>query len=285
VAEPDVNPTVARRELAVYFRRLREQQGMSLVELGSLLGVAQSQASRLDSGARGFGAEQVLRLCTWYGLADGERGRLLALAAEARRRAWWQQVALDESSESYRNLIGFEQVAGSILEFCSTVVPGLLQIEEYAFAVAEIGEIRPAESSQAVRVRMRRQEILRRRVPPELSVLIDEAVLARGAGGPVVMRKQLQYLLDATARPRTTVRVIGFEAGMYPAGVAQFILLGMPSHLQDIYYTEDQFRRSDSSDDADLGKARHLWSLLESIALNPVKSIERIERYRNEQKA
>ena len=39
----------------MYFRRLREQRGRTLVELGYLLGVAQSQASRFDTGARGFG--------------------------------------------------------------------------------------------------------------------------------------------------------------------------------------------------------------------------------------
>ena len=58
----EANPTVARRRLAVYFRRLREQHGVSLEALAKTLDVNYSHASRLDTGARGFQAEDVLTL-------------------------------------------------------------------------------------------------------------------------------------------------------------------------------------------------------------------------------
>lgn len=276
--EPEINPTVARRELAVYFRGLREQRGHSLAELGELLGVAQSQASRLDTGARGFRVEDIRRLCDWYGLAAGERRRLLALADEARRRAWWQQYDLDDS---YRTLIGFEQAAQSINEFCNVVVPGLLQTRQYARASAELAEIRNFKVAEAVDVRLRRQEVLNRPVPPEVSVVIDEVVLARGAGGSDVMKEQLQHLLNFGERPQSTLRVISFEAGMYPVAASQFIMLRMKAPLPDLYYSEDQVKRNDSSDEDIIGQTRVVWRRMEQIALSPVRSAELIARYRD----
>lgn len=278
--EPEVNPTVARRELAVYFRRLREQRGRTPAQLGELLGVAQSQVSRLDSGARGFRPEDVERLCKWYGLGEGERGRLLALAEDARRRAWWQQVDLDPS---YRTLIGLEQAAESINEFCLSVIPGLLQTERYAEAAATAAAAGadPARVKRAVSVRMRRQEILRRPVPPVLSVVIDEAALARGAGGDEVMREQFQHLLDLSDRSRTIIQVIGFESGMYTAAGTQFILLDMGVRIPPIYYVEDQFEGADFNEEVKVRQGRMVWDRLQAVALDPTQSAARIKELRD----
>jgi transcriptional regulator with XRE-family HTH domain len=278
VAEPEINPTLARRELAVYFRRCREQHGLSLDDLAELLDVQQSQASRLDSGVRGFAVEDVRRLSARYGLGEGERGRLLELAANARKRAWWQQIDLPDS---YRTLIGFEQAAESISEYCGGVVPGLLQTKDYAVAAVESSGIgrTSARAEQAVAVRMRRQEVLGRADPPELSVVIDEAVLARGAGGPPVMRDQFRRLLDLARRPRTSIQVLGFEAGLYPVGAAQFMILELGSRLPPVYFSEDQLSSQVSSEDDDLAQARQVWQRLQAAALSPVRSVERISTY------
>jgi transcriptional regulator with XRE-family HTH domain len=274
----EVNPTVARRELAVYFNRLREQRGRSLGDLAGQLNVAQSQASRLDKGVRGFRLSDVELLSDWYGLAEGERARLLALAGDARRRAWWQQTDLDDA---YRTLIGLEQAAESISEYCYSVVPGLLQTRNYARVLGELAELRPEVTEVAVDVRMRRQQILDRPNPPELTVIIDEAALARGPG-PEMKVEQLEKLLEFARRPRTTVQVIGFEAGLYPLGVSQFILLEMGSRLPVVYYSEDQFRRADTTDEDTVRRARQLWKVLQSKALDPVRSAHRIAQHRDD---
>jgi transcriptional regulator with XRE-family HTH domain len=276
--ESEPNPTAARRELAVYFRRLREQRGRSLRELGELLHVTQGQASRLDSGARGFHPQDVERLCELYGVGRGERRRLLAVAEEARRRAWWQQYDL---SESYRTLIGLERAAESISEFCSSVVPGLLQTRRYAEALGKVAEVSPVAVVKAVDVRMRRQAILDRSDAPYLSVLIDEVVLARGAGSGEVMWEQFQKLLSVVERPRVSVRVIAFEAGMYGGTASQFILLRMGSSLPDVYYSEDQVKAEESSDEEVLRRTRLIWGRMEQIALDPVRSAQLIASYRD----
>jgi hypothetical protein len=273
---PDVNPTVARRELAIYFHGLRVQRGRSLAELGAQLGVVQSQASRLDKGARGFRVEDVRRLCDWYGLVGGEADRLLALADEARRRTWWQQV---EVPDSYRSLIGFEQVAETISEFCNSVVPGLLQTKRYAAAAARVVGASEERIEQAATIRMRRQAILVRPQPPILSVVVDEAVLARGAGGVDVMLEQLHHLSAMAQRPGVTIQVLEFAAGIYPPAPPQFILLQLGSRLPDFFYSEDGLTCFDSSDEDDLQRVISQWRSLQARAISPARSIELISDY------
>ncbi len=69
------------------------------------------------------------------------------------------------------------------------MVAGLLQTEAYARAIlsTRMGATRE-ELDDAVAGRMERQRILDREHPPELWVILDEAVLRRPVGGSDVMR-------------------------------------------------------------------------------------------------
>jgi transcriptional regulator with XRE-family HTH domain len=272
------NPTVARRQLAVFFKNVRELQGHSLEALAERLGVALSQASRLDTGARGFHPKDVRLLASWYQLDAATEQSLLALAEESRKRAWWQQVDL---KPAYRTLIGMEQVATSIDEYCGSAIPGLLQTRDFATAALRSGslDVTPEQIGLAVDVRLRRQQILTHDLPPPLRVVIDEAALARVTGGSDVMRSQLEHLLEASTRPHITVQVIGFEYGIHPGGESQFILLAMPGDLPDVVYNDGLLGPSDSSAAAEVHKGRRLWQTISAIALDPPASTERIVRY------
>lgn len=273
------NPTAARRELALYFRNLREQRGIGLDQLAKHLKVTEVQASRLDRGVRGLRPEDVRKLTAWYDVPRAEHERLLGLAAESRRRAWWQQTEI--LNEAYRTLIGMEQAARFIGEYGSGVVPGLLQTRDYAIASA-VGagfDLTREQIETAVNVRMRRQEILRRDRPPRLWVVVDEAVLARVTGGPEVMREQLQHLAVAAERKNVTVQVIGFEYGAHPGGQSHFITVDTGHGLPDLVYIEGLRGFAEFTSEAETQRYREVWEILTAIALSPRQSRERIEKY------
>jgi transcriptional regulator with XRE-family HTH domain len=274
------NPTLARRELAVIFRNIREQRKRTLDEVARELGVSVPQASRLDTGARGYRPQDVERLCDWYGLPESERVRLLALAEESRKRGWWQQVDLPDS---YRTLIGLEQGAEAINEYNSNVVSGLLQTRPYATAVAAGSglDITPDRAALAADIRVRRQEILSRVPPPQLWVVLDEAALARTTGGRAVMREQLERVHAAARRPHITVQVIAFDYGIHPGTENNFILLELGDTMPGVVYTEGLPEPRDSSLPSDLRQYRLIWDALRAIALDPPASLRRIEHYIN----
>jgi hypothetical protein len=276
-AVAEANPTVARRKLAVRFRNLREQRQVGLGTIARLLGVDLSQASRLDTGARGFKVDDVHKLAQFYGLDDADQTGLLALAEEQRKRAWWQQY---EIHPALRTMVGMEQAALSIAEYAGHVIPGLLQTREYARAASTTATDVPRQKlADVVTVRMRRQQILGLEQPPDLWVVIDEAVLARVAGGPVVMRNQLMHLLSRAREPNITVQIIGFEYGLYPGGGNHFILLRMGNGLPDVLYTESLRTRFDTTDADELETERRLWDHLRALALSPKDSLARIQQY------
>jgi Domain of unknown function (DUF5753) len=131
---------------------------------------------------------------------------------------------------------------------------------------------------QAVTVRIHRQEILDQPDPPQLSVVVDEAALARGPGGPAVMQEQLQHLLEMAEHPRISIQVIGFESGLYPSG--PFMLLRMPEGLPDILYRETSQDSYETSEPRAVSQASRHWEELKGIALPPLQSRERILDYR-----
>jgi hypothetical protein len=95
-------------------------------------------------------------------------------------------------------------------------VPGLLQTDAYARAIlsTRVGAT-PEDLDEAVAARMERQQILDRSDPPELWVLLDEAVLRRPVGSPSVMADQLAYLASAARRPHIVLQVIPLAAGAH----------------------------------------------------------------------
>lgn len=275
------NPTAARRRLAILLNDARERHGRSLDELAGFLGVSGPQASRLDSGARGFRPEDVSRLADWYGFDAARTHGLLALADESRRRVWWQQVDLDPS---YRTLIGMEQAALSIDEYGASVIPGLLQTRDYARVTASVGDVLIGTEvsedliEQAVDTRLRRQQ-LRDDRRAKLTVVIDESVLARGPRDRAVRLAQLAHLREAADRPGVTVQVIGFDYGLYTATTGQFILLTMDEGLPDFFYSHGVRGGFESSDVDTLRRHRLIWNELRAKALDIFASKNLIDRY------
>jgi transcriptional regulator with XRE-family HTH domain len=271
------NPTVARRELAIALRRAREQHRRSFEDLAAFLGVTAPQASRLDSGMRGFRPDDVRKLVEWYGLGHHEGERLVALAQEARKRAWWQQIDLPDA---YRTLIGHEQVAESILEYGATIVPGLLQTPDYARAIVMNGPmpVSAGEVDRAIAVRMRRQAILTGPHPPNLRFVIDEVALARGPRDPQVKRAQLEHLLAVAAGPYVTVQVIAFEYGLHPGDRLHFIML-VRSGVPDLVYSDGLLRPVLIEETKEIARYSALWDELQGIALDPYASLDRIRHY------
>lgn len=79
----EANPTVARRELTLRMHQLREQRKRTSSELASQLGISVPQASKLDTGTRGYQVEDIENLAKWYELDTSDRDNLTAAGVVA----------------------------------------------------------------------------------------------------------------------------------------------------------------------------------------------------------
>jgi hypothetical protein len=216
--------STARRELGDELRRLRgERRGAAVAQS---LGWSESKLSRIETARTGISDADLDRLLTAYGARLEERTRLRDLARRGRGRVWWTPYRASLPAP-YDEYVALEAEALVMSEWESQVVPGLLQTDEYARAVIEVGaDIGTPETMQRrLALRMARQTVLVRDPPPQLCVILDEAVLHREVGGPEVLRRQLRRLHEASLRPEVELLILPFSAGAHAALSESFMIL------------------------------------------------------------
>ena len=279
---PAGSPTIRRRELGALLRALRVQRGWTAEHVVGRLGMSTSKLSRLETGHRGASARDVNELCDLYGVDAEQRQRLLELAQEGKQRAWWQPLGLP-----YATYVGLEAEAASIWDYGLGIIPGLLQAPDYARAVvrATLPDLDPEAVEQRVQGRLTRQQLLFRPDGPHFEAVVDESVLHRVVGSAAIMRAQLERLLELSAVPSVTVRVIRYDAGALPAGNNKFIVLhfARPA-VPDVVFIEGLTGDLYLEDPAEVETYKATYRTLVRLAADPDVTRETIEaalpRYR-----
>src|SRR4051812_48349120 len=199
---------------------LRTRAGLSFEQAGAAIGVSHSTIRRMEAAKvarlRLADAEKLLQT---YGLTDQhEIDTFLQSVREANKRGWWHTYR-DVTPDWFAAYLSLEQAALQIRAYENEFIHGLLQTEEYARALLGAGNPHaPAEATERrVALRMRRQELLTREVPPRLWVVMDETVLRWPVGGPGVMRAQFDRLIELNRLPHVTVQIMPFANGPHPA--------------------------------------------------------------------
>jgi transcriptional regulator with XRE-family HTH domain len=220
------SPAVGRRRLAQELRRLRSGAGLTIADVAGRLECSAGKISRIENGVVGAQPTDVQAMLDLYGVDSAERAALVELVRTARRRAWWHEYADVVPARSSR-FFGLEDGAATIDQHAGAMIPGLLQTEAYARAVASSpSAVRPGDVERRVELRLRRQQLLQRPHPPRVHVLLDEAALHREVGGPEVTAGQLDRLTELAGAPHVTLRVLPFGAGAYPALGIAFTVFG-----------------------------------------------------------
>jgi transcriptional regulator with XRE-family HTH domain len=195
-----------RERLGRRARRLREGKGLSLRKLSDQVsGYSHSYLGRMELGEQLPSEALTKTLDAFYG-TDGVLMELLELAH-------------DSATPDYgRDLVTQERKAALIQVFSSSLVPGLLQTEEYARWLfrAHSPEVSEDELSERVAYRMRRQRVFDAPEPPLYWAIMDEAALRRPVGGPKRMVTQIHHLLRMVKRPNVTLQVLPFSADAHP---------------------------------------------------------------------
>lgn len=224
----NVNPTVRRRRLGQELRRLREDKNMTAEQVAERLLVSQSKISRLENGRRSISQRDVRDLCGVYEVQDQRMvDSLMEMAKDSRQQGWWHAFG----DVPYSVYIGLETDAASLRVYDPQVIPGLLQTRPYAEALitGALPETPSSDIDNRVQVRLRRQErITAVENPLRLWTVLDEAALRRVVGNKLLMREQLEFLVEQSQLPHVTVQVIPFEMGAHPGINGQYAILEFP---------------------------------------------------------
>ena len=197
--------------------------------------------------------------------------------------------AFDSRGEGYlarrdimRNLVLHETTASRILVNAPSLVPGLLQTEDYARAVASIGnDLPPDEVERRVKVRMDRQGLLRQWNRPEMRYLISESVLRTPLGSRQLMHEQLLHLVFAADRPSVEIHVVRQDACGTAAVIGYFTLMDFPDHAS-VLFVEGGLGSMLIEDPSALAEARLAEQMILDDALDVRESREFLARVASE---
>ena len=184
-----------RRQLGSALRELRIRSHLSGEQIAQQVGISQSQVSRIELGQQAVEVGIVEKWAEAAGIAGEDLAGVLELAESASTQATtWRRAmkrGLATLQEDSREL---EATAGTILNFQSMRVPGLLQVPEYARRVFVAGNA-PGhpDIAAAVAGRLNRQAILHDE-SVHLEFVLAEVALRWPIAPPSVMRAQLDRI-------------------------------------------------------------------------------------------
>jgi len=212
-------PAIRQRLMGSALRRYRESLELRLEDAACVLECDRSKISRVENGLRGIRTRDLRELLAEYGVGEHEQAVLCAIANPRRAPGWWQGYR-DILTGDLRDMMILESLAAQVCTYHAQQIPGLLQTEEYARAVAGASSNPPAPDTgqRALEAMLARQEAILGAKEPELAVVIAEGALHQQVGGPEVMRAQLAWLACLTgSAPRLTIQVLPFASGAHPA--------------------------------------------------------------------
>ena len=237
---PRYIPSVRARRLARSLREFREQAGLGVTAAAARLGWSQGKVSHIESARNKPNERDVELMLNLYGVGSPDREAILSLAREAEDRGWWTDY-IDVLNGPY---VALEDAAAEIGNWAPQVIPGLLQTQDYAREIIKAGELGEASDiERRLQARMVRQTLLTREdSPPNLHVVLDEAVLGRPIGGSAMMREQLHHLASEAERPNVTIQVLPQSAGTHCGLEGSLIVLRFAEPADpDVAYAEGFF--------------------------------------------
>jgi transcriptional regulator with XRE-family HTH domain len=289
------SPTAGRRRLRNALRSARDAAHLTQEQVAQAMDWSLSKVIRIETGGVGVSTSDLRQLLQLYRIDDADRvTELVELARVGRRRPWWTRYK-DVVPGEYLSYVGLEDESSAVRSFCPSGMPGLLQTEQFARALLRAswraviagGSVAqsaspPPEFDALVDMRMIRQrEVLRRADPPEITAVLDEAVLRREIGGKQVLQRQLLHLVALASNPRITIQVLPFTADVGGL-LGPFLMLEFPDPADsDVVYVESTFEQA-VLDGAEVAIYRRVFERARSASLRGEDSIELIARIAGE---
>nr|WP_176446066.1 helix-turn-helix transcriptional regulator [Streptomyces noursei]BAA89264.1 ORF312 [Streptomyces noursei] len=279
------SPTVHRRQLGRELRQLRQAAGKEIEDAAQTLGCHRSRVSRIENGRGGAVAkpQDVKDLLTLYGVDDAIKlARLLALLNDSQKPGWWESLEFPPGLDA---LVGLETDARKESAFEPLLIPGPLQVPDYARAVIHAARSQhPDEVEDLVQLRDGRLRLLTRSQNPlELWAVVDESVIRRPVGGARTLRDQLRHLMEIAALPNVTLQVVPFEKESHPGLGGSFALLEFEDDPA-VVYVDSMAGNLYLEKARDVRRFVRAFDLLKACALDPDDSAALINRAAKESK-
>ncbi|CAL9567019.1 hypothetical protein SUDANB1_04748 [Streptomyces sp. enrichment culture] len=244
----------------------REAAGMRVAELGEVLGYGEDMIRKVERGARIPRPEYLDR-------ADQ------VLNAQGHLRAFTKDMERARYPKKVRELAQLEERAVEMLLYSHHNIHRLLQTPEYARALFEMHQpaYTPSEVERGVAARAARKSVFEREPAPTLSFVQEQVTLERPHGGRMVLRRQLEYLLEVGQLRNVMLQVMPTDREEH-AGIQGLIEVLKFADGTAIGRSGGAFNGRPVSSPRDLRILELRYGMIRAQALTPRESLAFIER-------
>jgi len=228
---PETDPAAL---LGKHLRRVRIAAGYKIQDpFAAAAHISQDQISRAETGNQPPTDELFdvwMKLC---GVTDPE----LEWFKDTLKLARNSKGLVVEGFEPWLNI---ERSSSFIRAWNPLLVPGLLQVGEYALPLFYAMGKNRDKAAELLGIRLSRQDIITGSDPSTGVFLIDESVLYRLVESPVVMVKQMDRILALSDLPNVTIQIVPQQQQPLGSTHGSFTLLSFPDKDEpDLAYTQD----------------------------------------------
>jgi transcriptional regulator with XRE-family HTH domain len=267
----DEETAAVLRAVGRQIKMWRESAGLRQAELGAAIGYGEEMVSSVERGRRvpkpDFldKADEVL----------GAGGKLSTMKEDVERARYPKKV---------RDLAKLEDEAVDLGAYAGHHIHGLLQTAEYARALYAMR--RPAyteeEVDRYVSARMARKSVFDRVPRAQLTFVQEEVTLRRPLGGRMVLRQQLEHLLEIGRLRHVEIQVMPTDREDH-AGMAGSLRLLKLRDGKTLGHVEAQLHSRLVSDPRDVQILEMRYGMIRAQALSPRESLAFIEKVMGEE--
>lgn len=264
-----------RAQLGAELRRMREDTGLTGVQVAAAIGWTQSKFSRVETGRFSASLPELASLLDFYGVAEDVRAEVLARSArrDGVEGAWVVRAGGPRARHASLSVV--EARATRLRQFQAAVVPGLLQTPSYARSVAASGGF--ADVDEIVRRRTGRQRDYLGG-SPRYEVVLSESVLLGSPASASVMDEQLARLLSLPSGVKVQLLPLAVELPVTP--LVSFLSFEFGPDRPSVVLVESQTADLYVSSEPDVAAYTALFAGLSEAALSVEESATSIESHR-----
>ncbi|MFI2640894.1 helix-turn-helix transcriptional regulator [Streptomyces sp. NPDC018610] len=262
----DEESAAVLRTVGKVIKKFRERAGLTQAELGTAIGYSEEQVSSVERARRAPKGQFLL---------DADR----ALDAGGVITELRKDVEEARYPKKVRDLRKLEDEAVELCAYANSVVHGLLQTPGYARAL--YGARRPVftedELEGLVAARLARQEVFTRKPAPVFAFVLEEVTLRRPIGGRMVMREQLERLLEVGRQRNVELQVMPTDQEDHAGLAGSFQLLRLKEG-DTVAHNEVQLVSRLISHPKEIQVLEIRYGIIRAQALTPRKSLAFIEK-------
>ncbi|GGT24376.1 helix-turn-helix domain-containing protein [Streptomyces chromofuscus] len=262
----DEEAAAVLRAVGRQIKAWREAAGMRQAELGAAIGYGEEMVSSVERARR-------IPKPDFLDKADevlGAGGKLSVMKEDVEKARYPKNV---------RDLTNLEDEAVELGAYTALHVHGLLQTPEYAEALYAMR--RPAyteeEIDRLVAARMARKAVFERVPRTLLTFVQEEATLRRPVGGRMVLRQQLEHILECGGLRHVEIQVMPTDREDHASVSGSFRVLKLRDG-KTLAYSAAEMHSRVISDPREVQILEMRYGMIRAQALSPRESLAFIEK-------